>query len=157
MKHFFLIPLSLIIICSAISAQEAVVSGSGYHENSSGSISWTLGEVITETFRSDDVILTQGFQQPSITVTSVEEFANLDFNITAFPNPAREYINIKLDTDNFDNVWYELYDIKGLVIEHKKIDNELVHISLHDKEPAIYFLRVIEGNKVLKTFKVIKN
>lgn len=41
-----------------------VVSASGdYFEAVNGSLSWTLGEVATETFESGNTILTQGFQQ----------------------------------------------------------------------------------------------
>ena len=156
MKKIITILAFLLCYSTVNYAQQAVASGGGYHENTSGSVSWTLGEVMTETFRANEVILTQGFQQPSITVTSVDEYAGLDFKIIAFPNPAREYINVKIDTDNFDNIWYELYDFKGLVIEQKRIDDEIVHISLHDMEPAVYFLRIIEGRKVLKTFKIVK-
>jgi hypothetical protein len=42
-----------------------VISSSGdYFEGSNASISWTLGEIATETFTNGSVVLTQGFQQP---------------------------------------------------------------------------------------------
>ena len=146
----------MIIFINISHAQEAVVSGGGYFKQSNASISWSLGEIMTETFRSENVILTQGFQQSQLTITSVEEHPELAFKIDAFPNPVREYVNLKIDADNFDNLDYQLYDMKGFLIKHKKIDSEITHISLADQKPAIYILRITEGNKVLKTFRIIK-
>ncbi len=47
------------------SVSPEVISSSGdYFEGSNASISWTLGEIATETYSNGSVILTQGFQQP---------------------------------------------------------------------------------------------
>ena len=61
----FLLPAFLM----AQSVSPEVVSSAGdYYEGSNGSLSWTLGEIATETYSNGTNILTQGFQQP-ITVT----------------------------------------------------------------------------------------
>jgi len=62
--------LALIIQClSAQTLSPVVLASSGnYYENASVSLSWTLGEIATETYSSGNIILTQGFQQPT-TVT----------------------------------------------------------------------------------------
>lgn len=156
MKKIIIIVAFIIYISTICFAQEAVVSGGNYHENSSGSISWTLGELVSETLRAEDVVLTQGMQQPTLTVTSVEEHPDLDFRITIFPNPTREFVNIKIDADYFENLRYELYNFKGLIIEQKRIDSEVVNVSMHNLDPAVYFLRIIQDNKVLKIFKIVK-
>ena len=52
------------ILCSAQSIERDVVAGSGdYFEGTNGSLSWTLGEIATETYTAGNIILTQGFQQ----------------------------------------------------------------------------------------------
>ena len=156
MKKFIIIFSFLLFISNVKQAQEAVVSGGNYYENSMGSTSWTLGEIITETFRSDEVILTQGFQQPGLTVTSIDEHPELDFKITAFPNPVKDYLNIKLDTDTFERLSYELFDSKGNILLQKRFTSNLANISLQNLDPAVYFLRIIHDKKVLKTFKIVK-
>ena len=45
-------------------AQQVVASSGGYYVTDNLSVSWTLGETVAETFSSDNLILTQGFQQP---------------------------------------------------------------------------------------------
>jgi len=52
-----------------------ISSGGGYSTGSTVSLSWTLGELATETFINGSYILTQGFQQP---VEGVTISINLD-------------------------------------------------------------------------------
>ena len=57
------------IICSAQSIERDVVASSGdYFEGTDISLSWTLGEIATETYDNGSNILTQGFQQTGITL-----------------------------------------------------------------------------------------
>lgn len=57
------------VICSAQSIERDVVASSGdYYEGLNISLSWTLGEIATETYTGGDNVLTQGFQQPGITL-----------------------------------------------------------------------------------------
>jgi hypothetical protein len=61
--------LLLLIVAFVLSAnvhtQEVIASAGGYFENEDISISWTIGETVTETFIGNDIIFTQGFQQPN--------------------------------------------------------------------------------------------
>lgn len=66
MKNILLIFVSILIhlVCYSQTIERDVVCNSGDHfENPEASISWTLGEVATETYSSGNIILTQGFQQ----------------------------------------------------------------------------------------------
>jgi hypothetical protein len=77
MKTLILI-LSFAIVgyANAQSLSPTVVASSGdYFTGTNASLSWTLGEIATETFTSGNYILTQGFQQPfGISITGI----NLD-------------------------------------------------------------------------------
>jgi hypothetical protein len=66
-------------------AQQAVSSAGTYFENESGSISWTLGEVVIETLSAGETILTQGFQQPSILLGTFYENPEIRFSIDRVP------------------------------------------------------------------------
>ena len=78
MKKIFQI-LIMVLLPGLIVAQSlspVVIASSGnYYQGANASLSWTLGEVATETYTSGNVILSQGFQQPiSISITGL----NLD-------------------------------------------------------------------------------
>ena len=45
-------------------AQQVVATSGGYFEGENVTLSWTLGEPVVETFTGNNVVLTQGFQQP---------------------------------------------------------------------------------------------
>ena len=55
--------LSLTVAAQSLSP-EVIASSGDYYENANASLSWTLGEIATETYSYGNNILTQGFQQP---------------------------------------------------------------------------------------------
>jgi hypothetical protein len=61
-----------IILTANLNAQSlspvVLASSGGYFESGTVSLSWTLGEMATETFSGSNIILTQGFQQPVVGV-----------------------------------------------------------------------------------------
>jgi hypothetical protein len=71
MKHITLtIAWLLSLTVVAQSTSPTVIASSGeYFENANNSISYTLGEIATETFSNGSNILTQGFQQPVVEIT----------------------------------------------------------------------------------------
>ena len=132
-----------------------MVSGGNYHANSSGSISWSLGELAIHTLKSGESIITQGFQQTRLAVTSVKEIPGLTMLITAYPNPASDHIYLKVDGEA-ENLHYEVYNTNGKLLRRGLIDTNPVQIPFHDLSSAVYFIRVIQGNIPVKTFRVVK-
>ena len=64
--------ISLAITAQSVSP-EVVASAGDYFEGINASLSWTLGEIATETYSNGGIILTQGFQQPvSVTIHGVD-------------------------------------------------------------------------------------
>jgi len=57
--------VTFVLLTQAQSVSPEVVATAGdYYEGTNVSLSWTLGELATETYTNGNVILTQGFQQP---------------------------------------------------------------------------------------------
>ena len=82
--------LSGITACFSQSIERDVVASSGdYFEGAGISLSWTLGEIATETYISGNTILTQGLQQPDITLriyVDLTAFLEGPFNGTTMDN-----------------------------------------------------------------------
>jgi len=76
MKHILTILLAVLIpvyILAQSVSPEVVSSAGDYYENANVSLSWTLGEIATETYTNGNIILTQGFQQPfGITIHGID-------------------------------------------------------------------------------------
>jgi hypothetical protein len=56
----FLIVFAFAALSSQAKAQQVIASAGGYYEGENISLSWTLGEPVTETFSAGGVILTPG-------------------------------------------------------------------------------------------------
>ena len=136
--------------------QEVISSGGDYSIKSGGSISYTFGETIIETFKGSNIMLTQGFQQTNLMINSLDESHELNFEISAFPNPFAEYVNLRIVLDNLSGLQYLLYDLNGKLLLQKQIENTETEIPFYDLSPAGYILKVTYNNKELKSFKIVK-
>lgn len=147
----------LAILCSSlvVNGQTAVVASGNAHTNSLGSISWSLGEVAIHTLKSGETIVTQGFQQTRLSVTAVKEIPDIKLIISAYPNPANDYINLKVDGEAL-NLHYEVYNTNGKLIKKGIFSTNPEQIPFQEFNPAVYFIRVIQDNIPVKTFRVVR-
>lgn len=76
-------------------------------------------------------------------------------NISLFPNPANEYIEIGIP-DNENELELELLDLNGkTVLKRLSISSEMNTVSIANLESGIYFARLILGDEAV-TRKIIK-
>lgn len=148
----------VLLLCALhVQGQQQVVSSAGnFHSNVSGSISWTLGELAVETLTTASNILTQGFQQSRLTVTGIGDIPALDFEIVVFPNPASDHLIIRTDKEQIENLFYQLYDLSGKIILQDKFRETETTIPVNHLRSAVYLLRIIEGNRQVRSFKIVK-
>ncbi len=137
-----------------LNAQEVISTSGDYFENSSGSLSWTVGESMTETYSNGTNILTQGFQQSEITAVSVFELENTGITVNIAPNPTTDFINLYVN--DFKDINYQLYDFSGKMLKQANVYSGETKISFAELSYAAYFLKIMKGTQILKTFKIIK-
>lgn len=142
---------------SSVKGQQVISSGGEYFYNGNFSLSWTLGEPVIETHSSGSTVLTQGFQQPILVSVSIYENPELNFDISAFPNPTSDYLNVVISNGTYDKMQYLLFDITGKLIDSRQIVSEQTEIVFSHLPVATYYVKIIENNQELKTFKIIKN
>jgi len=149
--------LFFILMCSQRSiAQEVVATAGCTYSNTVGSISFTIGESVAQTVSQGDITLTQGFHQSNITVSIINELKDLDFSITVFPNPTRDILILKLTKENVMGLQYILFDMNGKLLSQNNLEQKETSVPVELLAPGLYLLKVKEGNKELKTFKIIK-
>lgn len=159
-KFFALILLSFGLI--ELKAQETIPATGGNASGSGGTVSYTVGQVIYNTNTGTNGSVAQGIQQPyEISIVSgVDETESINLILSAYPNPTTDFLTLKIDasaTLSIQSMSYQLYDISGKLLESKKIEGNETSIDMKNLVPAIYFLKVIQGSKEVKTFKIIKN
>lgn len=150
--------LLLIIGVTGLHAQEAISAAGGDATGSGGSVSYTIGQLGYTSNTGIDGSVAEGVQQPFeiSTISGIEEARGINLNCLAYPNPTTEFLFLKVDNYNKENLWYKVYDITGRLLENKKIVDNETTIDMIDFLPATYFLKVLDNDKVVKTFKIVK-
>ncbi len=163
-RIFFVLAAIFFSVCgfAQIALEPSVIaSGGSYAENESMSISWTLGELATTTLSGGDMILTQGFHQPIDFGTGISTI-ELNWGITAYPNPVADELNIRFDIDRTRDFWIEIQDVTGRVLsleQHKEVfPADVLQINTSNFTYGVYFLKVFtldrEQSQVLSIRKL---
>ena len=139
-------------------AQNAIVASGGNATGSGGTSNYTVGQVAYTNQVGSNGSFNQGVQQPiEIFTLGSDDFPQITLAISVYPNPTSAFVNLSIANYNSENICYQLFDFNGRVVKFDKINQQQIQISLNNSPNAIYFLTVLDNNKVLKTFKIIKN
>jgi len=96
-------------------------------------------------------------QQPfEISVITGFEEASILLELAVYPNPASDYVILKIKSNEFVKLNYRLFSINGRLIQSRKPDGDQTQIQMAGLKPGTYILRISENNIELKTFKIIK-
>src|SRR5574344_1221221 len=144
---------------TGLQAQTSVNATGTNASGSGGTVSYSVGQVVYTTNTGASGSVAQGVQQPFeiSVVTGLEEAKGINLSVTAYPNPTTDYLTLSISEFEISNLTYQLYDMNGKLLQNEKITGNQTSIVMSNLVPANYFLRVIHGNKELKTFKIIKN
>lgn len=141
---------------SQMISQDVIASSGDYFIGSNVTLSWTLGECVIETFPGSNTILTQGFQQPDLYVTSIIEFGIFKIDLTVYPNPVTNNITIEVKERN-QSLKAEIMDLNGKILYSNDIIQQNHTIDFTNFAHGIYLLKIIDlNNKEIKIFKVLK-
>ncbi len=86
---------------------------------------------------------------PSLSLDNIQEET-----ITIYPNPTRNYVNVKIGNNKVSKVY--LYDSNGRLLFEKEISFTRNLIDLSNYSEGLYLLKIINDNKEI-TKKIIKN
>jgi hypothetical protein len=122
--------------------------------------SQTIGETAVETVSSAGFILTQGFQQPRIQITTPTQPEGNGVDV--YPNPATDFINVKFYGDEARKFSIEVINITGMVVNSMTIDFTdkyyfIQQIEVTSLKYGFYFVRVTSDDGTIKrVFKIEK-
>ncbi len=148
--------ISIYIMGSTSRAQEVIATSGGDHHAGGYSLSWTLGESVTESFVAGSFILTQGFHQPTLTVVSVPELADPEISVRAYPNPVDDHLSLHIDHEAPESFRYVLGDMHGRPILSDRMHGQESQLQMSSLPPGIYILSVFHENNTMHTFNIIK-
>jgi hypothetical protein len=156
MRRTLLLLLFIIIAHFPALCQQVIGSAGGYHHQANKTISWTLGEIAIVTLESENYILTQGFQQGSITITAIIP-PPAGLHVNAFPNPAGDFLRVQIDDMHQSGAQIRLFDLSGRLVIEQHVNASPQQVNLTSLSRGTYLLKVYQQSIEIASFKIIKH
>lgn len=127
---------------------QQVVSAGGNTVKSDFSVTWILGGNISSKPVND---LSSNIDKEALT--------DPEISLKVYPNPASDFINIKVTAVDASRLVLELYNTSGSkVLSNIVIDQPVLQVNIKDIPSGIYYLKlsVPDQEKLFKIEKIIK-
>lgn len=148
--------LCLKLLCGwGLYAQVGTVAGGGDGAGSGGSIAFSLGQIDYSAAANGSGAINAGIQQPYEVFVSAVDEDYLQFQVELFPNPSSDFLHLRIG-EMLPNLHYQLFDLNGRMLSAAKITQTQSQIDLQALPSATYFINILDANKAVKTFKIIK-
>ena len=160
-----LFTVTCVVLANAQSITPQVLSsGGGDNSNTNVGLSWTVGEPVIQTAVGASASVTQGFHQIHFEIISIEEHRELGYEVSVYPNPSTDIINIRLkfigkgSTPSGTKFNVVLTDNSGKILISNKLKNKLEHSIPMDKySSGQYYLKITTADGgLLKSAQITK-
>lgn len=159
-----LLILLLFPLCTVVNAQQlsnqVLVPAAGMTVGGSVNYSHSIGETAVEIMSGSGFVLTQGFQQPAMKVST--DPLPLGTGVDVYPNPATDNLYVKLFGETKRNFRIEIINFNGRIVSTLDLEfiTKYFHIEKLDVSGltiGFYFVRVTSDDaKILRIFKIEK-
>ena len=157
MKYLLLsLMLGMAYLTSAQSISSSVIALAGGFEKTPGgmTLSWTVGEPIIDPVRSDNILLTQGFQQPGLKISTGYQDVSFQYDLRVYPNPTSRVLQMQSDFP--EAITFQLVDINGKLIRQ---DSWITEYSLDvtNLNSGVYAIYYVAQGKIVKSELISKH
>jgi len=112
------------------------------------------------TYRVTDNNSCNGEDNLSVVVkvlTGEEVIPGIKGSVSLYPNPSASLIRLRIGDYDIGDLRYQVIGLTGILFREEIVEDKEIDISLEELDPGIYFLRLIDNNKVIGTCKIVKN
>ena len=154
---FILFMLS--VLFPELKAQETVPAAGSNASGTTGTVSYTVGQIEYTLNSATTGSMAQGIQLPYeiSLITSVSPAPGFSLTCIAYPNPAAGVLNLKVGNMVSESLSYTLIDSQGKLLETKQVIAAESLVMLSQYPDAIYFLTIYNLGKKIETFRIIHN
>ena len=144
---------------SPVFSQETISAAGGDASGAGGSSSYTVGQVAYTTATGTNGSSAQGVQHAYeiYSTVNLDESLLVQLEISAFPNPTVDFLNVSIQGDLTQDLSFQLIDNLGRLITSDSILNHEAQIEMSDLPAGNYFLNISSKSGLIKTFKIIKS
>jgi len=140
-------------------AQQSINASGGDALGINGSVSYSIGQIIYTTEFSDNLIFFQGVQQAHefFVIPDLAEKEKFALVTAVFPNPTSNYLILEVkDISVSSPLHVVLLSVSGQQVYMQEVTNPRTQIQLDHLASSLYFLKVTQGNTLIKVVKIIK-
>jgi len=141
---------------STATAQENVNTSGGDASGSGGTVAYSLGQVFYTTNTGTSGTVSQGVQQGYVISTVGMKETELTISLSVFPNPTIDQLTLQINDYNNEKLSYQLFDMQGKLLSSDVITSNQTEINMSDLPVVSYFITVMQKNRKIKSFKIIK-
>ncbi|MCQ2959438.1 MAG: T9SS type A sorting domain-containing protein [Bacteroidales bacterium] len=157
MKNKLKLLIIACFVCIYGHAQSGFVTVGSDVTTENGSVNFSVGQVFYNSYESESLSLTQGVQQPyTITSLPVKDVEISTIQLTAYPNPTADVLNLLIEGVEPDGLSYTISDINARIQMKGAIDANETQIDVARLLAGVYFVEVHKKNVVVRAFKVVK-
>lgn len=159
-KEALLLPV-IVFLFTAASAQEAIPASGGNASGEAGSLSYSVGQAVYTTATGAEGIVAQGVQQSYeiSSVTGTNKVEGISLEVSAYPNPAVDYLILNTAAASIKGnhkLEYRMYDMQSRLLQTEKLISNETIIAMGHLMPSVYFVKIINQDQEIKSFKIIK-
>lgn len=101
--------------------------------------------------------MAEGVQQPyEISTVLGIDIPEIVLQLSAYPNPTTDVLNLVIGNYNYEDLSYQLYDVAGKLLLDGNIVDSSTALRMDPFAMATYYLTIADSQKPIKTFKIIK-
>jgi hypothetical protein len=156
-KTLFFLAFLLSFSMIAQTSHQVLSATGGDATGTGGSVAYSVGQIVYTTSTGTTGSVAQGVEQAyEISSVGIKETA-LNISLSVFPNPTSDYLTLKVEDYNNEVLSYHLIDEQGKLVMNEQITNQDTQVAMSTLARGSYFINIVQTNKKIQTFKIIKN
>ena len=96
------------------------------------------------------------FTAKGSTSTSEDLLKIASTNLTVYPNPATDVLNINISNSSFKNSQVVVYNVSGMEVSKSTMNGSTAQLNIESLSNGVYFVKVSNENGFNKTVKFVK-
>jgi hypothetical protein len=141
----------------AQTSHQVLSASGGDATGSGGSVAYSVGQIVYTTSTGTTGSVAQGVEQAyEIYSVGIKE-TTLNISLSVFPNPTSDFLTLKVEDYNNEALSYNLIDEQGKLILSEQITNQETQVAMSTFARGSYFINIVQTNKKIQAFKIIKN
>jgi hypothetical protein len=148
-----------VVFTQQLQAQQATLSSGGNGSGTGGSFAYSVGQTVYTAQSNSATSLSKGVQQgfEIFLITGIEDEDRFGLAATVFPNPTSNFLIVEIKNYSSDTaIEIFLFDAKGQQVHRQQVVDVQTQLQMEHLSSALYVLKLIQGNKLVKVVKVIK-